>query len=71
MFPEARFEGPPVAVVDWAAWSRCGTLRPANGDAWGADGVTRFAIADGVGICLLYTSPSPRDATLSRMPSSA
>ena len=26
--------------------------------------------ASGVG-CLLYTSPSPRDATLSRMPSSA
>ena len=25
----------------------------------------------GVGDCLLYTSPSPRDATLSRMPSSA
>ena len=24
-----------------------------------------------VGPCLLYTSPSPRDATLSRMPSSA
>ena len=24
-----------------------------------------------VGACLLYTSPSPRDATLSRMPSSA
>ena len=24
-----------------------------------------------VGDCLLYTSPSPRDATLSRMPSSA
>ena len=24
-----------------------------------------------IGICLLYTSPSPRDATLSRMPSSA
>ena len=23
------------------------------------------------GYCLLYTSPSPRDATLSRMPSSA
>ena len=29
-----------------------------NGDAW-------------VKVCLLYTSPSPRDATLSRMPSSA
>ena len=28
-------------------------------------------IADTLGICLLYTSPSPRDATLSRMPSSA
>ena len=25
----------------------------------------------GFGVCLLYTSPSPRDATLSRMPSSA
>ena len=24
-----------------------------------------------VSVCLLYTSPSPRDATLSRMPSSA
>ena len=24
-----------------------------------------------VKVCLLYTSPSPRDATLSRMPSSA
>ena len=29
-----------------------------------------MAIACAV-ICLLYTSPSPRDATLSRMPSSA
>ena len=27
--------------------------------------------ANGCGSCLLYTSPSPRDATLSRMPSSA
>ena len=26
---------------------------------------------DGIEACLLYTSPSPRDATLSRMPSSA
>ena len=25
----------------------------------------------GIFVCLLYTSPSPRDATLSRMPSSA
>ena len=28
-------------------------------------------IIGNAGICLLYTSPSPRDATLSRMPSSA
>ena len=27
--------------------------------------------ADAKDTCLLYTSPSPRDATLSRMPSSA
>ena len=27
--------------------------------------------AEGLAYCLLYTSPSPRDATLSRMPSSA
>ena len=32
---------------------------------YGAGGSTKK------GTCLLYTSPSPRDATLSRMPSSA
>ena len=31
----------------------------------------KFDKYDGDIICLLYTSPSPRDATLSRMPSSA
>ena len=30
-----------------------------------------YTVALLYGICLLYTSPSPRDATLSRMPSSA
>ena len=29
------------------------------------------ALADGAEVCLLYTSPSPRDGLLSRMPSSA
>ena len=49
---------------------------------WSADRVLNDALVEGmriVGIdfrdgilfCLLYTSPSPRDATLSRMPSSA
>ena len=35
--------------------------------AGGAD----FVMLGGMLACLLYTSPSPRDATLSRMPSSA
>ena len=35
-----------------------------NDDTW-------FLVRETPGICLLYTSPSPRDATLSRMPSSA
>ena len=37
------------------------------------EGLRRCAIggANALGVCLLYTSPSPRDATLSRMPSSA
>ena len=30
-----------------------------------------FVAPGNAGTCLLYTSPSPRDATLSRMPSSA
>ena len=34
-------------------------------------GETALFILAGQNICLLYTSPSPRDATLSRMPSSA
>ena len=33
--------------------------------------VDEFCRERGYDICLLYTSPSPRDATLSRMPSSA
>ena len=35
------------------------------------DGRYEFAIIAIIIACLLYTSPSPRDATLSRMPSSA
>ena len=40
----------------------------------GCDPLNSFTIPVGVAEyydCLLYTSPSPRDATLSRMPSSA
>ena len=35
------------------------------------NGFSEDTIIDLDSICLLYTSPSPRDATLSRMPSSA
>ena len=35
------------------------------------EAIDRIANDDDVSLCLLYTSPSPRDATLSRMPSSA
>ena len=35
-------------------------------------GIKKILVSDdGRGICLLYTSPSPRDRTRSRMPSSA
>ena len=34
-------------------------------------GITHNKSMDWIKNCLLYTSPSPRDATLSRMPSSA
>ena len=34
-------------------------------------GELAFEAPDLLALCLLYTSPSPRDATLSRMPSSA
>ena len=40
----------------------------ALGDGFNA---TLFSDQAGARACLLYTSPSPRDATLSRMPSSA
>ena len=33
--------------------------------------INPFRVGTGTDACLLYTSPSPRDATLSRMPSSA
>ena len=39
-----------------------------GGSAWSDP---RFQLTVGDGICLLYTSPSPRDLSTSRMPSSA
>ena len=50
---------PPVAVIETAA----GSAR-----VEGLESETLWLVTS---TCLLYTSPSPRDATLSRMPSSA
>ena len=41
------------------------------GDAEVTGGNVNVPVIDEGECCLLYTSPSPRDATLSRMPSSA
>ena len=55
-----------------------GSIGPAEGPVWIKDG-SYLLFSDihnnrrmrWTNSCLLYTSPSPRDATLSRMPSSA
>ena len=54
---------------------KCDTSIYLDTDDTGEDNLTQyFKFAQEIKpkyICLLYTSPSPRDATLSRMPSSA
>ena len=42
-----------------------------NGASWNEENASSIRVAVVSSACLLYTSPSPRDATLSRMPSSA
>ena len=69
-----------VAFVLWLALSKYGNVR-LGGDAERPQFRTTswismmFAAGMGIGLmfygCLLYTSPSPRDGLLSRMPSSA
>ena len=47
------------------------TLRGTPGHDIVQHALTALRALEHRGACLLYTSPSPRDATLSRMPSSA
>ena len=76
----------PVGAMTGQAWRHTGARDAAYwaGDADPADYGSSYVSHVGtltidravsgewtVGTCLLYTSPSPRDATLSRMPSSA
>ena len=59
-------------AVQNLAWGLAGPVAGMLADRFGA---WKVLIGGGLlyalGLCLLYTSPSPRDATLSRMPSSA
>ena len=55
-----------------------GKTKPDEGTVlWGEKNLSLLRMSEaqiveaGISSCLLYTSPSPRDATLSRMPSSA
>ena len=68
------------ARIDRLPWSTFHTMVIVGlGTAWILDGIeVQIVAANGFAkplhmstTCLLYTSPSPRDATLSRMPSSA
>ena len=42
-----------------------------SAEIWLRDSDSKTLVLQTTSTCLLYTSPSPRDATLSRMPSSA
>ena len=69
--------GQPLTAVRWSdgRMSRtAGFYRrgPGVGEGRGSEIVLSRPVLEPLPqICLLYTSPSPRDATLSRMPSSA
>jgi len=62
--PASSFVDAAFAASDDAA----ATAAAATAAADAADSYAAFAASDA---CLLYTSPSPRDGLLSRMPSSA
>ena len=62
------FASPAMAAEGGSA---LGLLGQDGGIDLKAIGAGLAVLGAGLGICLLYTSPSPRDATLSRMPSSA
>ena len=58
-----------------APYKQIETSQQQVGESWELSGVkgNESVVAEGpeAGTCLLYTSPSPRDRSVSRMPSSA
>ena len=54
-----------VAIIPFSLYTN------AEGIVWVPDQAQIYSEVDGFVTCLLYTSPSPRDRTRSRMPSSA
>ena len=61
-----------VLTAASAGTTLSGTYTVSTGDSSADLNVSSFEVASGQSItCLLYTSPSPRDGLLSRMPSSA
>ena len=57
--------------ADWIMESGVTAASENDRIIWDAGGGYWVLIAGGTSTCLLYTSPSPRDRTRSRMPSSA
>ena len=66
-----RFENGYVYEGNWKEGKRNGIGKATFTDGMIYEGDYLDGQRHGIGTCLLYTSPSPRDATLSRMPSSA
>ena len=72
-------QGVKVAILDLreeAAQKVADEIKAAGGEALAVgcnvlESESLEAARERINACLLYTSPSPRDATLSRMPSSA
>ena len=64
---------PSVGLVSYDEAVRCAGLTQAASELEGGESAQGRQLYDAAlyWSCLLYTSPSPRDATLSRMPSSA
>ena len=64
---------PEVVAIEWVVAIAVGGLLLGLAIGWGLSriGGGKSKVAELTEACLLYTSPSPRDGLLSRMPSSA